>query len=209
MKRYNGQRPSDVFMPVLRLGDGLGTMLACLMVAAGLVCGGGGCSRGYKLGASITPQDLTNALPEFAFVVRTGATNLYLEHTTPHPRLVRTLYKVSVPSSSLTNFLHGFGFSDEFTRIPTQTLALMKQPLTLPGLSGSEMVGWLANVPREAHHASEWNPHKAKAPLRMYMNARPAVSPAEQVVMLAYVDDSGSEQAIVYLDYLRARFPRR
>src|SRR5262249_20680600 len=100
--------------------------------------------------------------------------------------------------------LRGFGLTDEFTRIPTQTLALMKQPLTLPGLSGGGMANWLADVPRETHHASEWNPHKAKAPLRMYLNARPAVSPAEQVIMVVYVDDSVGEQAIVYLDYLRA-----
>src|SRR6185436_7947087 len=69
--------------------------LLCVVAAAGLVCGGVGCSRGYKLGASITSRDLTNALPEFVFVLPTGATNLYLEHTTPDPRLVRTLYKVS------------------------------------------------------------------------------------------------------------------
>lgn len=181
-----------------------------LMIVAGLIFGGGaGCSRGYKLGASITPQDLTNALPEFVFVLPPGATNLYLEHTTPHPRLVRTLYKVSLPASSLTNFLSGFGFMDEFTRMPTQTLALMKQAPTLPGPSVEGITAFLANAPREAHHASEWNPHKAVAPLRMYLKARSAVSPAEQVIMVAYVDDSASERAIVYLDYLRARLPKR
>jgi hypothetical protein len=179
------------------------------MIGAGLVCGGAGCSRGYKLGGSITAQDLTNALPEFVFTLPAGATNLYLEHTTPDPRLARTFYKVSVPASSLTNFLHGFGFMDEFTRIPAQTLALMKQQPTLPGLSAGGMARWVASAPRETRHASEWNPHKAKAPLRMYPNARPAVSPAEQVIMLAYVDDSNSEQAIVYMDYMRARLPRR
>lgn len=182
--------------------------LLLLMAAASLICGGG-CSRGYKLGASITAADLTNALPEFVFVLPSGATNLYLEHTTPHPLLVRTLYKVNVPASSLTNFLQVFGFAGEFTRMPPQTLALMKQPPTLPGLSAGGITRFLANAPREAHHASEWNPHRATAPLRMYLNARPAISPAEQIIMTAYVDDSDSEQAIVYLDYLRARLPKR
>jgi hypothetical protein len=177
-------------------------VLLSVLVAAALVFGAVGCSRGYKLGASITSRDLTNALPEWVFVLPTGATNLYLEHT-PNPLVVRTFYKVSVPVSSLTNFLRGFGFSDEFEWLPTSILALMKQRPTLPRLGPRGMDAFLANAPREAHHASEWNPHKAKAPLRMYIKNQAAVSPTEQVMMLAFVDDSGSEQAIVYLDYLR------
>src|ERR1051325_758828 len=85
-------------------GTGWGGLLAGVIVTAGLVCCGAGCSKGNKLGTSITPRDLTNARPEFVFVLPTGATNLYLEHTSPDPRLFRTLYKLSVPASSLTNF---------------------------------------------------------------------------------------------------------
>jgi hypothetical protein len=205
LHRMRLRRIGELFVATtMHIEDKLNVLsLLRVMVAAGLVCAGVGCSKGYKLGTSITSRDLTNALPEWVFVLPTGATNLYLEHA-PDPLAVQTFYKVSVPASSLTNFLRGFGFMDEFERMPTSTLALMKQPPTLPGLGPHGMDAFLANAPREAHHASEWNPHKARAPLRMYVKTQPAVSPAEQVILLAYVDDSGSEQAIVYLDYLRA-----
>ena len=119
--------------------------------------------------------------------------------------MARTLYKVSVPRASVTNFLHGFGCSDESIPMPPQTLALMKTSPTLPGLSARGAADWMGNVQRDVHHAKEWNPHKARGPLRMYFNARPGISPGEQVLLMVYVDDSDSTQAVLYFDYCRMR----
>jgi hypothetical protein len=161
-----------------------------------LLLGVAGCSRGYKTGSAITAADLTKALPEFPITLPPGGTNLYLEHDS-HPPLVNSWLKVAVPCSSLTNFLHSFGFSDEFMVVTSQTIHAL--PLATDTRSAAS---WLASLPNKAHHAAEWNLGNGKASLRMYLVARPGMSSTnDKVILFGYVDVTATNNAIVYLEY--------
>jgi hypothetical protein len=170
-----------------------------LIVGAWLLTTVIGCSRGYKTGSAITAADLTKALPEFPITLPPGGTNLYLERDS-HPLLVNSWLKVAVPCSSLTNFLHSFGFSDEFMVVTSQTIRLQNAlPLATDTRSAAS---WLASLPNKAHHATEWDLGNGKASLRMYLVARPGMSSTnDKVILFGYVDVTATNNAIVYLEY--------
>lgn len=160
-----------------------------------------GCSPGYKTGAAITPADLAKALPEFPIALPPGGTNLYLEHDARRP-LVSSWLKVTVPSASLTNFLHSFGFADEFI-VATPQMIGMQTRIPLPaGLDMRSAASWLGSMPREAHHAAEWDLKKVNGPVRLYLVSRPGISSAnDRVMLLGYVDASSADYSKVYLEY--------
>jgi hypothetical protein len=163
---------------------------------------GSGCSRGYKSGSAITSADLIKALPEFPIRLPPRGTNLYLEHDS-RPPLIKSWLKVAVPSASVTNFLHSFGFSDEFT-IATLQMLRSKRIASLPaGLDARDALSWAANKPRQAHHAAEWDVEKAPPPLRMYLVAKPGISPNDKVFLFGYVSEAAVTNVTVYLEYIR------
>ena len=166
-----------------------------------LLLGATGCSRGYKTGSAITPTDLTKALPEFPITLPPGGTNLYLEHDSRAP-LVSSWLKIAVPVASLTNFLHSFGFPDEFVIAPSPMIRLQNAlPLATDTRSAAS---WLAALPIKAHHAAEWDIGKATGPLRMYGVARPGMSSTNaQVILFGYVDGAATNSVAVYLEYHR------
>ena len=173
-----------------------------IMLLAGLFLAGFGCSRAYKTGSAITSADLIKALPEFPVKLPPGGTNLYLEQDS-HPPLIKSWLKVAVPGASLTNFLYSFGFADEFTVAPPQMIRWQKA-LSLPaGSDTRHPVPLIANMPRQAHHAAEWDVEKAPSPIRMYLVARPSMSsPKDKVILFGYVSDAVASNATVYLEYL-------
>src|SRR3954470_11043678 len=122
-----------------------------------------GCSGSYKTGSAITLADLAKALPEFPITLPPGGTNLYLEHD-PRKPLVSSWLKVAVPRASLTNFLHSFGFADDFI-IATPQMISMQKHLSLPaGFDLRSAASWVSDTPRQVHHAAEWDLNKAAAP---------------------------------------------
>jgi hypothetical protein len=160
-----------------------------------------GCSRGYKTGTAITSADLVKALPEFPIALPPGATNLYLEHDSRKP-LVSSWLKVAVPRASLTNFLHSFGFADDFTIATPQMLRMQRQVSLPAALDTRNPVSWISDAPRQAHHAAEWDLNKATGPLRLYLVARPGMSsPNDKVILFGYTEDSATSNATVYLEY--------
>lgn len=166
-----------------------------------LLLGSAGCSRSYKTGATITPADLAKALPEFPITLPPGGANLYLEREARGP-LTNSWYKVSVPRVALTNFLHSFGFADDFTIATPQMLRIQRQVSLPAALDARNTVSWISDTPRQAQHAAEWDLHKAANPLRMYVVTGPEISSAnDKVILLGYTQDFATNNATVYLEY--------
>jgi hypothetical protein len=177
--------------------------LAIGILSAGLLAAVTGCSRGYKTGSAITSADLIKLLPEFPITLPPGGTNLYLEQDS-HPPLVNSWLKLAVPAASLTNFLHSFGFPDDFMIATPQMIRLQKR-ISLPLPAGIDMrsaAAWVASTPRQARHAAEWDLDKATGPVRLYGVARPGMSsPNDQVILFGYVDGAATNNVTVYLEY--------
>jgi hypothetical protein len=165
------------------------------------MCGSTGCSRGYKTGAAITSADLVKALPEFPITLPPGGTNLYLEHDPRRP-LVSSWLKVSVPTTSLTNFLRSFGFADEFTVATPQMIRLQSRVSLPAAMDARNPVSWALNTPKQAHHAAEWDINQAPGPIRMYLVGRPGMSsPNDKVVLFGYVNEPAASNVTLYLEY--------
>jgi hypothetical protein len=179
----------------------LAFVLGCLLIEAT------GCSRRYKTGSSITPADLAKALPEFPFTLPPGGTNVYLERDSSPP-LVESWLKVTVPVSSLTNFLRSFGFLDEFIVAPPQMIRSQRALQLAPDARSA--ASWIGNMPMKAHHAAEWDVGNGTNSLRLYVVARPGMSsPNDRVVLFGYVDGAATNHATVYLEYHCLQIPVR
>ena len=178
-----------------------GKRFATGILIASLLFGAIGCSPAYKTGSAITPADLVKALPEFPITLPPGGTNLYLEHDSRLP-LINSWLKVAIPLSSLTNFLHSFGFTDDFM-IATPQMIRFQKTFPLPeGMDMRSAATWAASTPRHARHAAEWNLNKATGPVRMYAVARPGMSSTnDHVILFGYVDEAATNNATVYLEY--------
>lgn len=171
-----------------------------LFLSCGLFLAATGCSRGYKTGSAITGADLAKALPEFPITLPPGGANLYLEQDS-RPPVIQSWLKVAVPSASLTNFLYSFGFSDEFMIAAPQMLRAQKAVPLPAALDTRNAVSWVANMPRQTHHAAEWDVAKAAGPIRMYTVAKPGIVPNDSVFLFGYVSEAASSNATVYLEY--------
>jgi hypothetical protein len=173
-----------------------------------LLFGTTGCSRRYKTGSSITPADLAKALPEFPITLPPGGTNLYLERDS-RPPLIESWLKVAVPVSSLTNFLRGFGFLDEFIVAPPQ---MIRSQMALQLATDTRSpASWIGSLPMKAHHAAEWDVGNGTNSLRLYFVARPGMSSTnDRVILFGYVDGAATNNATVYLEYhcLQISVPR-
>lgn len=181
-------------MPLRRIG--------ALVVTGSLALGMAACSRGYKTGSAISAQDVVKAMPEFVVKLPPSGAWLYLEQAS-QPPLASAWLKVTVPRASLTNFLSGYGFASEFISVDPQTLRLQRE-LALPaGMDTRSAGAWLSAMPRNVRHAAEWDLGKTGVTMRMYITARPGISPNDQVILTAYVNTLGSRQPTVYLEYWR------
>jgi hypothetical protein len=108
----------------------------------------------------------------------------------------------SRPRASLTNFLHSFGFADDFIIATPQMISMQKRVSMPAGFDTRNAASWVSDMPRQAHHAAEWDLNKTAGPLRLYLVARPGMSsPTDKVVLFCYVEDSASSNATVYLEY--------
>ena len=163
-----------------------------------------GCSRSQKSGKAISAQAIAKAMPEFTLIMPPGATNLYFEEIA-QPPLTMVFLKLSVPRSSLTNFLTLSGLGGEFIPVPAGVMPAPAMPLP-GGLGPRSALGWVS----DAHHANEWELGRRNTPMRMSaLQTSAKSSPAEQVVMEVEVDDSASPYAKVYLTYMRVPRLRR
>jgi hypothetical protein len=173
-----------------------------LSLAVVVVCGLTSCSRAQKSGASITAQDVAQAMPEFMLVMPPGASNVFLERIS-HPPAAIAYLKITVPRNSLTNFLTLSGLNGEFIPVPTGLFG--RGPIPLPGtLNMQGAMDWVSDV----RHSRQWDPGKGNAPLRMgVVQASSRSSPNEHVFLMILVDASTSLEANVFLQYCRG--PKR
>src|ERR1043166_1286221 len=161
-----------------------------------------GCSRAQKSGNSITAQDVAQAMPEFMLVMPPGASNVFLERISHSPATIAYL-KITVPRSSLTNFLTLSGLNGEFMPVPGGVFA--RGPIPLPGAINMQgAINWVSDV----RHSKQWDPGKGHVPLRMgVVQTTARSSPNGQVFLMILVDDSTNPQANVFLQYCRG--PKR
>ena len=144
------------------------------------------------------PADIAQAMPEFALSPPPGSTNIYLQRTSQAP-VTMSYFKMSVPRTSLTNFLLASGFSGEF--MPVSMGAFGQAAVPLPGaLNLQGGLNWASDV----RHAAAWDLQKQKGPIKMgVVRTSAKTSPAQQVFLMIYVDDSTSAQAALWFEYLR------
>lgn len=113
----------------------------------------------------------------------------------------------------MTNFLQTFGVSPQFQPVPPQMLAARQallRPAILPlGVDIRTTTSWLLDISQRSRRARYWDLEKATVPIRMYFAVRPGLaSPAEQVILSAYTDDTLSPQASLWLEYFRGPMRR-
>jgi hypothetical protein len=180
-------------------------LITVVLLSSGLIMfalGPTGCSRGQKSGASITAQDVAQAMPEFMFVMPPGASNVFLECIS-HPPAAIAYLKLTVPRSSLTNLLTLSGLNGEFMPVPGGVFG--RGPIPLPGAMNIQgAMNWVSDV----RHSKQWDPGQGNVPLRMgVVQTSARSSPKEQVFLMILVDDSTNPQANVFLQYCRG--PKR
>ena len=154
-----------------------------------------GCSRSQKWGGSISPQAVSNAIPEFTFILPPGGKNVFLDQRKePIPMVY---YKVTVPRASVSNFLYASNIRSHFIPLPAAAAGAL-QSVPLPQLSASGMAAWSTDM----NNAAEWDVGRKKAPLRMTgIETSANTVPNARVVLVVYVDDSNSDEAPIYFQY--------
>jgi len=68
--------------------------------------------------------------------------------------------------------------------VATPQMIRLQKTISLPAaLDTRNAVSWLSNMPRQAHHAAEWDLQKASGPVRMYSVAKPGMFLANDKVI--------------------------
>jgi hypothetical protein len=162
-----------------------------------------GCSRTQKLGATISAQDVAKAMPEFTLVMPPGAAYVFLERFS-NARIGMVYLKLTVPRTSLTNFLSASGLNGPLMPMPGGAFV----PRHVPLPRGLNVGSVAANLVADVCHADQWDPGKGNTPLLMGTEITSAKSsPSDQAMLLILLDNSTSPQAKVYLQYCRG--PKR